>query len=61
MLVEELRGRVRFMEGQLEQANERDRENLRIIAAFTSRIPELEAPAEARGSSEIAGEGAEEG
>jgi hypothetical protein len=28
---------------QLEQANERDRENRRIIAALTSRIPELEA------------------
>jgi hypothetical protein len=31
---------------QLEQANERDRENRRIIAALTSRIPQLEAPAE---------------
>jgi excisionase family DNA binding protein len=29
---------------QLEQANERDRENRRIIAALTSRIPELEPP-----------------
>jgi len=31
---------------QLEQANERDRENRRIIAALTSRIPAIEAPAE---------------
>ena len=31
---------------QLEQANERDRENMRIIAALTSRIPQLEAPTE---------------
>jgi hypothetical protein len=31
---------------QLEQANERARENRRIIAALTSRIPQLEAPAE---------------
>jgi hypothetical protein len=30
---------------QLEQANERDRENRRIIAALTSRIPELPAAA----------------
>jgi hypothetical protein len=30
---------------QLEQANERDRENRRIIAALTSRIPAIEAPA----------------
>jgi len=38
-LVEELRDRVR----SLEEAN---RENRRIIAALTSRIPELEAPRE---------------
>jgi excisionase family DNA binding protein len=30
---------------QLEQANERDRENRRIIAALTQRIPEIEPPA----------------
>lgn len=42
-LVEELRDRVRFLENQLQQANERDRENRRIVAALTSRIPELEA------------------
>ena len=30
---------------QLDQANERDRENRRIIAALTSRIPAIEAPA----------------
>jgi len=32
---------------QLEEANERDRENRRIIAALTSRIPAIEAPQEA--------------
>src|SRR5215208_361614 len=32
---------------QLEQANERDRENRRIIAALTARIPAIEAPQEA--------------
>jgi hypothetical protein len=42
-LVDELRDRVRFLEGQLEQANERDRENRRIVAALTSRIPAIEA------------------
>jgi hypothetical protein len=36
---------IRLLQEQLEQANERDRENRRIIAALTSRIPELEAPA----------------
>ena len=28
----------------MQQANERDRENRRIIAALTQRIPEIEAP-----------------
>ena len=40
-LVVEMRGRIESLERQLEQANERDRENRRIIAALTSRIPEL--------------------
>jgi hypothetical protein len=40
-LVEELRDRVRSLEDKLQQANDRDRENRRIIAALTSRIPEL--------------------
>jgi excisionase family DNA binding protein len=37
---------------QLQQANERDRENRRIIAALTARIPAIEAPPEARESPE---------
>src|SRR5215210_14144 len=37
---------------QLEEANERDRENRRIIAALTSRIPAIEAPQEASGAPE---------
>jgi hypothetical protein len=50
-LIEELRDRVR----SLEEAN---RENRRIIAALTQRIPELEAPAspEPPGSPETASE-----
>ncbi len=43
-LVEELRDRVRFLEGQLAQANERDRENRRLLAGLIERVPELEAP-----------------
>jgi hypothetical protein len=35
---------IRLLREQLEQANERDRENRRIIAALTSRIPELPSP-----------------
>jgi hypothetical protein len=49
-LVEEMRGRIESLERQLEQANERDRENRRIIAALTSRIPAIEAPSDEPGS-----------
>jgi hypothetical protein len=45
-LTTELRDRIESLERQLEQANERDRENRWIIAALTSRIPAIEAPAE---------------
>jgi predicted phage gp36 major capsid-like protein len=46
-LVDELRDRVRA----LEEAN---RENRRIIAALTSRIPQLEAPRDERDARETA-------
>jgi excisionase family DNA binding protein len=41
---------------QLAQANERDRENRRIIAALTSRIPAIEAPQEPSDAAEVAEE-----
>jgi hypothetical protein len=41
---------------QLEEANERDRENRRIIAALTSRIPAIEAPAKTPESPETVDE-----
>jgi len=50
---------IRTLQEQLEQANERDRENRRIIAALTSRIPAIEAPSEARESPETAAEASE--
>ncbi len=53
-LISEMRSRIESLEHQLEQANERDRENRRIIAALTSRIPELPAPQEASESPETA-------
>ena len=52
LLIEELRDRVRA----LEDAN---RENRRIIAALTSRIPAIEAPPEASGSPETVEKGLE--
>ena len=51
-LISEMRARIESLERQLEQANERDRENRRIIAALTSRIPEIEAPQKPRESPE---------
>jgi hypothetical protein len=41
-----LEDEVSHLRKQLEQADERDRENRRIIAALTQRIPAIEAPAE---------------
>jgi hypothetical protein len=51
-LVDQMQARIDSLEQQLEQANERDRENRRIIAALTSRIPAIEAPSEAPGTPE---------
>jgi hypothetical protein len=50
--IEELREQVAYLREQLAQANERDRENRRIIAALTSRIPAIEAPPGERESPE---------
>jgi seryl-tRNA synthetase len=49
-----LENEISYLRQQLEQANERDREQRRIIAALTQRIPELEAPSEPRESPETA-------
>jgi hypothetical protein len=45
-LVGALQDQIETLKRQLEQANERDRENRRILAALTQRIPAIEAPAE---------------
>ena len=62
-LVEELRDKNRILEEQLREANESNRENRRLLAALTQRIPELEPPqdppSERRGSPETASEGPE--
>jgi hypothetical protein len=49
-LIEELRSRVRSLEDQLGQEREANRENRRIIAALTSRIPAIEPPSDERES-----------
>lgn len=44
-LISEMNARIELLERQLEQANERDRENRRLLAAALERIPpQLEAP-----------------
>jgi hypothetical protein len=63
-LTSQMQARIDSLERQLEQANERDRENRRIIAALTQRIPELPAgsgatqaaSSEPRESPEMAGD-----
>jgi DNA-binding transcriptional MerR regulator len=56
-LMSQMQARIDSLERQLEEANERDRENRRIIAALTSRIPAIEAPSEPRQSPTEAAEG----
>ncbi len=51
-LISQMQGRIDSLERQLERADERDRENRRIIAALTSRIPAIEAPPDERESPE---------
>ena len=53
-LITELRDRVRSLESQLDHERDANRENRRIIAALTSRIPAIEAPQEPSESPEPA-------
>ena len=59
-LLEEVRDRMRFLEKQLDEEREANRENRRIIAGLVQRVPELEpareAPPESRESPETATE-----
>jgi len=45
-LLEEVRDRVRYLEKQLDEEREANRENRRIIAGLVQRVPELEAARE---------------
>jgi excisionase family DNA binding protein len=51
-LVEELRERVRYLERQVEEERDANRENRRLLAAALERIPAIEAPQEASESPE---------
>ncbi len=55
-LVEALRQQIASLERQLENSNEANRENRRIIAALTSRIPQLEAPQDEPGGPQTTSE-----
>ena len=59
-LISALENRIESLERQLTEANERDRENRRIIAALTQRIPELEPTREASLESRESPEGVDE-
>jgi hypothetical protein len=58
-LVERMASEIDHLRRQLEEAHAANRENRRIIAALTQRIPELEAPRDERESFETVSEGAE--
>lgn len=49
---ESKRRKLQYLDDQLDQKREANRENRRIIAALTSRIPAIEAPSETPGSAE---------
>jgi excisionase family DNA binding protein len=53
-LVEVLRSQVEMLRAELDEAHAANRENRRIIAALTQRIPELETPQEPSGAPETA-------
>jgi uncharacterized membrane protein YccC len=55
-LVETLREQNSILLEQLREANESNRENRRLLAALTQRIPEIKAPPERPGSSETVSE-----
>ena len=57
-LISEMRGRIEDLRTQLEAERKANEENRRIIAALSSRIPELEAPRDERESAESGAEGA---
>jgi excisionase family DNA binding protein len=58
-LVEVLREQVEMLRVELEEAHAANRENRRIIAALTQRIPAIEAPSEPPGGPQSAGGGQE--
>ena len=58
-LVEVLGSQVEMLRAELDEAHAANRENRRIIAALTSRIPAIEAPSEPPGAPETAAEASE--
>jgi hypothetical protein len=60
-LISEMRGRIEDLRTQLEAERKANEENRRIIAALSSRIPELEAPRDERESPESGAEDAGSG
>ena len=57
--LDSLQEQINYLREHLDRAEERDRENRRIIAALTQRIPALEESSEAREGPVRGGEGAD--
>src|SRR5215211_6871562 len=55
--LDSLQEQINYLREHLDRAEERDRENRRIIAALTQRIPAIEESSETRGTPESASEG----
>jgi hypothetical protein len=60
-LIEQYEARIESLEHQLSEANTRDREHRRLLAAALERLPELETTPAPRGSPENAAGNASEG
>ena len=58
-IVEELRDRIRYLERQVEEERDARRRADTLLARMMDRLPELEAPSEARESPETVEEGPE--
>ena len=60
-LLDELRDRIRFLEGELEDRKEENRRKDAILMTLAQRVPELEAPSEPAQSPTAASNGEDKG
>ena len=60
-LLDELRDRIRFLEGELEDRKEENRRKDAILMTLAQRVPELEAPSEPAETPTVASNGEDKG